>query len=109
MARKQTDHSAPQTATAGPALPDFEASMDELEQIVERLEAGELSLEQSLGDFERGVHLTRACQQALQQAELRVQQLVEADAAQPGPNDFPPATDSDAPARTLPDAPRDGA
>ena len=39
--------------------------MDELEQIVERLETGELSLEQSLGDFERGVHLTRACQLSL--------------------------------------------
>lgn len=80
--------------------------MDELEQIVERLETGELSLEQSLGDFERGVHLTRACQRALQQAELRVQQLVEADGAN---SEDGGATEGEVPADDSPDAPPDGA
>jgi exodeoxyribonuclease VII small subunit len=55
----------------------FEASLSELEAIVERLEQGELSLEESLGAFERGVQLTRACQQALDQAEQRVRILTQ--------------------------------
>lgn len=82
--------------------------MDELEKIVERLEAGELSLEQSLGDFERGVHLTRACQQALQQAELRVQQLVEADGGDPHGAGAADGAKADAPAGGSPDTPPDG-
>ena len=57
-------------------LPDFELSLKELESLVERMEQGEQSLEQSLKDFERGIVLTRQCQQALQQAEQRVQQLI---------------------------------
>jgi exodeoxyribonuclease VII small subunit len=51
--------------------------LSELEKLVERLEAGEQSLEDALKDFERGVLLTRQCQQALKDAELRVQQLVQ--------------------------------
>ncbi len=54
---------------------DFENALKELEELVERMEQGELSLEQSLKDFERGVALTRACQQALQEAEQKVQIL----------------------------------
>jgi exodeoxyribonuclease VII small subunit len=54
---------------------DFEASLKELEALVEKMEQGDLSLEQSLKDFERGVALTRACQQALQEAEQKVQLL----------------------------------
>jgi len=55
----------------------FEAALAELEALVEQLERGELSLEDSLRDFERGVQLARSCQQALKDAELKVQQLVE--------------------------------
>jgi len=58
---------------------DFEASLKELEALVERMEQGELSLEQSLKDFERGVALTRTCQQALQEAEQKVQILMQKD------------------------------
>jgi len=54
------------------ATPDFEAALAELEQIVERLEHGELSLEDSLRQFERGVELTRSCQKALRQAEQKI-------------------------------------
>jgi exodeoxyribonuclease VII small subunit len=57
--------------------PDFEAAIKELESLVERMEHGEQSLEQSLKDFERGVALTRTCQQALKSAEQKVQQLLE--------------------------------
>ena len=56
---------------------DFEAAIKELESLVERMEQGDQSLEQSLMDFERGVELTRTCQQALKQAEQKVQQLQE--------------------------------
>lgn len=58
---------------------DFEAALKELEELVERMEQGDLSLEQSLKDFERGVALTRACQQALREAEQKVQILARKD------------------------------
>ena len=61
------------------ALPDFEAALAELEALVEQLERGDVSLEHSLRDFERGVQLARGCQTALKSAELKVQQLVEAN------------------------------
>ncbi len=54
---------------------DFEAALQELEKLVEQMEKGELTLEESLRDFERGIELTRKCQQALQEAEQRVQIL----------------------------------
>lgn len=57
--------------------PTFEQALEELEQIVEQMEQGEISLEQSLKAFERGIHLTRTCQQALREAEQKVQKLVE--------------------------------
>jgi exodeoxyribonuclease VII small subunit len=56
-------------------VPDFEAALAELEAIVQRLEQGELSLEESLRQFERGVALTRSCQKALQQAEEKIRVL----------------------------------
>jgi len=55
---------------------DFEKTMQELEKLVERMEKGDLSLEESLKDFERGVELTRLCQAALQDAEQKVQMLM---------------------------------
>lgn len=54
---------------------DFEAAMAELEGLVERMEAGDLPLEEILRQFERGVTLTRQCQEALKQAEQKVQVL----------------------------------
>lgn len=56
---------------------DFEKALRELEQLVEVLERGDLSLEESLKKFEQGVKLTRSCQQALQQAEQKVHLLME--------------------------------
>lgn len=63
--------------TTVPSIADFERSLNELETLVRDLEQGELTLEQSLGAFERGVRLTRACQHALKTAEQRVEQLVQ--------------------------------
>lgn len=58
---------------------DFEKSLQELEQLVERLEQGDITLEESLQCFERGIGLTRTCQQALKAAEQKVQILIEQD------------------------------
>lgn len=57
--------------------PDFEQALEELESLVEQLETGELSLDQSLERFKRGVELTRHCQSVLDQAQQTVQQLVD--------------------------------
>ena len=54
---------------------DFEKSLEQLETLVDNMERGELSLEQSLAAYEQGVGLYRRCQQALEQAELRVKLL----------------------------------
>ncbi len=59
--------------------PDFEDSLARLEAIVDQLESGELSLEQSLKVFEEGVALTRSCQKSLSDAEQKVRQLTLAD------------------------------
>lgn len=56
--------------------------MQELEQLVEQMERGELSLEESLKSFERGIKLTRTCQQALRDAEQKVQILLEKNGQQ---------------------------
>jgi exodeoxyribonuclease VII small subunit len=58
----------------------FEESLAELEQLVERMEQGNLALEESLKLFERGVQLTRTCQKALKEAEQKVQILLETNA-----------------------------
>lgn len=60
-----------------PSQQDFAATVEQLETIVERLESGELSLEDALGAFEQGVRLTRDAQQRLDTAELKVRALSE--------------------------------
>ena len=66
---------APSPDTPPSPVADFEASLDQLEQLVEKMEHGEMSLEESLAAYERGVGLYRKCQTALEQAELRVRLL----------------------------------
>jgi exodeoxyribonuclease VII small subunit len=56
---------------------DFEKALADLEQQVHLLESGELSLEDALKSFEAGIRLTRECQQALTEAEQKVQLLLE--------------------------------
>ncbi len=69
----------PEALNMSPKTPafTFENALAELEQLVQRMESGELSLEESLQAFEQGVKLTRQCQQALSSAEQRVQLLLE--------------------------------
>lgn len=56
--------------------PHFEQSLKSLQKIVEAMESGELSLEKSLAEFEKGVKLIRQCQKSLETAEQKVQILL---------------------------------
>ena len=56
---------------------NFESALEELESLVSQMESGDLSLDESLKAFERGVALTRHCQTALKEAELKVQTLTQ--------------------------------
>jgi exodeoxyribonuclease VII small subunit len=62
--------------TTDAQTPGFEASLEELEKIVQQLEGGELPLEQSLELFERGVGLSEACRKQLDAAETRIEVLM---------------------------------
>ncbi len=55
---------------------DFEQALEDLEELVTSMEDGELSLEESLQAFEKGIKLTRECQMALKKAEQKVQVLL---------------------------------
>jgi exodeoxyribonuclease VII small subunit len=71
---------SPATAQSEAAEPvNFEKAMAELEQLVTQMEEGDLSLDDSLQAFERGIKLTRQCQHALSQAELKVKTLTAAN------------------------------
>ena len=58
---------------------DFESKLAELETLVERMENGDISLEESLKYFEKGIKLTRSCQKSLKDAELKVKILLADD------------------------------
>ncbi|MFC1236034.1 exodeoxyribonuclease VII small subunit [Vibrio sp. F74] len=66
-------------ATKKPENMTFEATLEELDSIVEQLEGGDLALEDSLKHFERGISLAREGQTKLTQAEQRVSILLEKD------------------------------
>ena len=67
---------------------NFEKTLAELEQLVETMEKGDLSLEESIKSFEKGIALTRACRVALAEAEQKVRILLDNDAE---PDTFKPA------------------
>lgn len=71
---------------------DYEAAVKELETLVERLEQGDISLEESLKLYERGVLLTRDCQESLKAAEQKVQMLLQ-QSGQSNMVDFDPESD----------------
>ncbi|MEP7242397.1 MAG: exodeoxyribonuclease VII small subunit [Gammaproteobacteria bacterium] len=72
--------------------PDFEQSLGELEKLVERLERGDLPLDEALKTFERGVALTRHCQASLKAAQQKVEILLKKS----GQADLQPFTELDA-------------
>ena len=59
-----------------PVNQKFESALEELEQVVEQLESGELSLEDSLSAFEKGIGLVRFCNQKLSEVEKKIEMLV---------------------------------
>lgn len=59
-----------------PPSPSFETSLDELERIVKKLEAGDLSLEESMRLFENGMRLSAECKKQLEDAETRIEILL---------------------------------
>jgi exodeoxyribonuclease VII small subunit len=59
------------------SIKDFEAALAELDTVVKQLEQGDLSLEQSLKLYERGVELSRFCHARLEEAERRIEILTE--------------------------------
>ena len=67
---------------------DFEQTLSDLEALVEKMESGNMGLAESLAAFEEGVRLTRKCQDALQQAELRIQMLTDPDSDPAGVRDI---------------------
>jgi exodeoxyribonuclease VII small subunit len=79
----------PSPATIPTAPVDFERSLEELESTVEKLEHGDLSLEDALQQFERGVALARQCQASLKQAEQKVEILLQRS-AEAAPEPFEP-------------------
>ena len=86
------DANTPAAAASEPGqIAEFEQSLDELEQLVERMEHGELSLDDSLKTYERGIALYRNCQAALEQAELRVKLLYDPESPEEA-EDFKPDT-----------------
>ena len=71
------------TSQSTSSTPTFEQSMQELEAIVSKMEQGELSLEDALANFERGIKLARASQEQLKAAEQKVQILMQQSADAP--------------------------
>jgi exodeoxyribonuclease VII small subunit len=65
----------PESEPAPNVVARVESALDELEQLVQKMEKGEQTLDESLAAYERGVALYRQCQGALEQAELRVKLL----------------------------------
>ncbi|MDH3218365.1 MAG: exodeoxyribonuclease VII small subunit [Gammaproteobacteria bacterium] len=63
-------------------LRDFEKSLQHLEKIVSSMESGEMGLEESLAQFEKGIKLAKSCQDTLANAEMRVEQLIEKNGLQ---------------------------
>ncbi|HET6656074.1 MAG TPA: exodeoxyribonuclease VII small subunit [Gammaproteobacteria bacterium] len=71
------------TTPSAQAAPDFETALKELESVVAALEQGDISLDAALKHFERGVTLTRVCQQALTEAEQKVEVLLKDGSVEP--------------------------
>ncbi len=64
--------------------PSFEQAIEQLEAIIDRIESGEIGLERSIAEYERGVALIRRCRQVLESAEQRVEELQRQAGAEQG-------------------------
>ena len=68
--------STKKTSTSDKSV-NFEQALGELEALVEKMEKGDLPLEEAMANFQRGIELTRSCQETLKAAEQKVQILME--------------------------------
>lgn len=87
--------------SSDPKEPDFEQALAELEKLVERLERGDLPLDEALKTFERGVALTRHCQTALKAAQQKVEILLKKG----GRSELQPFTGTEAEDAAAPEEP----
>jgi exodeoxyribonuclease VII small subunit len=86
--------------------PTFEAALKQLEEIVQRLEKGELALEESLKLYEEGIRLSRLCHTKLEEAEGKIEMLLKDAKGEPIPGpDGKPKTQPFAPRETDEDVP----
>lgn len=69
---KRDPHKDPQN---DPNAPSFEQSLEEVESIIEAIESGEVGLEKSLAEYERGVKILKRCRDILTTAEQRIESL----------------------------------
>ena len=74
------DHAEGNESQSDERQPSFEEALQDLERIVRRLESGELGLEESLAEYEKGVRLIRICHRLLADAEQRIQIVTGSDA-----------------------------
>lgn len=95
MAKEKRPAAAPEELVAVP----YERLVSELDEVVAKLEGGELSLEESLAAFERGVRLSQAAEARLDAAEQRVEQLLAGDRTAPLD---PPAAEAATPKKGRP-------
>ena len=76
---------APGEPMSDTSIKDFEAALAELDTLVKKLEDGDISLEQSLALYERGVQLSRFCHARLEEAERRIEILTDRGELKPAP------------------------
>ena len=72
----------------------FEKAIQELEEIVARLEKGELTLDESIDFFQRGVELSKYCSKRLDEAERRITLLIEGENGEMSEREMPETADS---------------
>jgi exodeoxyribonuclease VII small subunit len=78
--------------------PAFDEALEQVEQIIARIESGEIGLEKSIAEYERGAALIRACRETLQRAEQRIKDLtarMQAEAGSPTPGPEPEVGEGD--------------
>ena len=83
--KRTTSGSVPGDGGGASSGKSFETMMERLEQLVERLEEGNLSLEDSIKSFEEGMTLVKTCSKVLQEAEQRIQKLTRDAEEKPAP------------------------
>lgn len=98
----------PPSGAAGAGTPTFEEAIEQVEQLIDRIERGEQGLERSIADYERGAALLKKCREILARSEQRIQEI-EADLSSAGgaPGRGTPSSGSKQAGSTSPPVPPD--